>query len=517
MKLSLSTPTPPLPALITNCSPEQQAVLDWISSGSGSAIVEACAGSGKSYLIEAAVCLINHTFPDASIAVLAYNRKIADELSYKLRKRGVLRTTCDTAHKFGMTALQSAVPSFRRANSFKLSDLCKKLCAPFKLSYPYQEEICKLVTLAKDSGIGLHIPNTTISFAKLAEHHDCVVDTTVLPYSRFLTLCSNLLSLSISSTEHDITDLIYSPLIHNYPIKQYDFVFIDEAQDINATRLELASRMLASSGRLIAVGDPFQAIYGFTGADDSALSSISSSFSCTRFPLSYSRRCAQAIISEAHKLISFFSQDSSPLTITALPSAPPGSISSTTYDSFLPTLSSLSPTSAILCRTNSPLISLAIQCIKRSIPCRIEGKDIGEELLRLIRKLKPEKLSDLPSLLNSHLSSKSKLPPHKLSQLTDRIDCIHAFIPISHSLSHLRSQISTLFSDYDPSIPPVLTFCSVHKSKGLEWPHVYLLGRNTLMPHPAATSPWQLTQEYNLLYVAITRAQHSLTYISLPE
>ena len=58
---------------------------------------------------------------------------------------------------------------------------------------------------------------------------------------------------------------------------------------------------------------------------------------------------------------------------------------------------------------------------------------------------------------------------------------------------------------------------TVHKSKGLEWDTVYILGRDKLMPSMKATKDWQIQQEKNLIYVAITRAQKTLIDVELPR
>ena len=55
---------------------------------------------------------------------------------------------------------------------------------------------------------------------------------------------------------------------------------------------------------------------------------------------------------------------------------------------------------------------------------------------------------------------------------------------------------------------------SVHKAKGLEWPRVYLLGRSDYMPFFKAELDWELEQEHNLIYVAITRAKHELIEVT---
>jgi superfamily I DNA/RNA helicase len=54
-------------------------------------------------------------------------------------------------------------------------------------------------------------------------------------------------------------------------------------------------------GRLIAVGDPSQAIYGFRGADATAMTDMQREFNMTVLPLSVSYRCSQSVVKEAQK------------------------------------------------------------------------------------------------------------------------------------------------------------------------------------------------------------------------
>jgi superfamily I DNA/RNA helicase len=55
------------------------------------------------------------------------------------------------------------------------------------------------------------------------------------------------------------------------------------------------------------------------------------------------------------------------------------------------------------------------------------------------------------------------------------------------------------------------TFSTIHKAKGLEHDHVYLL-RPDLLPAFFARTPEQVQQEDNLAYVAITRAKETFGY-----
>ena len=68
----------------------------------------------------------------------------------------------------------------------------------------------------------------------------------------------------------DFDDMIWLPLVNNYPLPKYDVMFVDEAQDFNESQRELISRCV-NGGRCIIVGDRNQAIYGFRGADSNSI------------------------------------------------------------------------------------------------------------------------------------------------------------------------------------------------------------------------------------------------------
>ena len=548
MNISLST-LPPPPAftpvpLSSNLTEEQMACVNWTNNPRGHLIIEAVAGSGKTFtIIQMIANIINRWHaeghkPSKLIALMAFNAKIRDELKFRIDQLGLSQwVEVNTVHGFGFSAFKQSFGP-RKPNTFKLSDILDPWLKAHKLSWEFSKPICTAVSIAKDSGMGLFFPNNTAEWKRLIAYHDLSWNEDKLPFNLFLTLASDLFFKSLQDTSKiDFNDMIYMPLEKSLPFPQFDFVFIDEAQDTNATRREVAKRMLKAenkcthdpyggedllssilikTGHLIAVGDRHQAIYGFTGADNDALDILKKEFNAAELPLSTCFRCSKAVISHAQSIVPHIRHRTGAIQ---------GEVLTTPEYNFEENLFQHGiehryQTSAILCRKNAPLISLAFKLLNARIPCRIEGKDIGQELIRFCKKFKTNDKPSLTLALRKHLTDQSlKLPAYKLEQLQDKVSAITSVLTLPHvtSLTILFQTLEQLFSDYDPKAPPKLTLSSIHKSKGLEWPTVYLLGRNAWMPSKFATQDWMLDQEHNLTYVAITRAKEILYEVTVTD
>lgn len=205
--------------------------------------------------------------------------------------------------------------------------------------------------------------------------------------------------------------------------------------------------------------------------------------------------------------------------ITASPTAPRGIVKHlTSY-----TKSDFPSGCAILCRNTAPVVSFAFSLIRRHIGCRILGRDIAEGLVAMVKKHcggdESLPISDTLQFLSAWFDREFKKLEDKgwfrqANSLAEKVECLRIIAANTKGTStgEFIRTINSLFTAKPDS--DLITLCTIHKSKGLEWSVVFLLDSNTLMPSKFATQPWQLKQEKNLFYVAITRAKREFYYIT---
>lgn len=197
------------------------------------------------------------------------------------------------------------------------------------------------------------------------------------------------------------------------------------------------------------------------------------------------------------------------------PYAPEGSVKS------LPSYSKedFSSSSVILCRNTAPLIKFAFQLIRRNVGCRVLGKEIGLNLITIVKKQNANSVDDLRNRLDLWRNREVERAIRKGEEsaaeaIEDKFTCLCIFIEnLKEDDRTVNSLCSTISSLFDDTKRGLLTLCTVHKSKGMEWPTVFILDKSKLMPSKWAKTPWAQEQEQNLIYVALTRAQVDLRYI----
>lgn len=524
-----------------NHTPEQKAIIAYAAANNHSFIIDAKAGSGKSTTLIDVIGVLK-----GSTTLQAFNKSIATELDGKANKslppEKLFDLSITTVHAHGLSA-------FRRANrrpkveGGKMNFILKDILAADgeddrdSLINKNRAAIKNLAGYAKAAGFGLssmaeNFPaiEDIAAWEDLAEHYNVeesltgegISMQTIIRYAIKLLKMSNARENMI-----DFDDMIYLPLLWNLPLPTYDNVLLDEAQDINATRREMAFRSMKPTGRIIAVGDPNQAIYGFTGASVDSLSRIrdridrTSTYKCEVFPLSVCWRCAKNIITSAQIQVP---------GIMAAPNAPDGQVLTMHFGDDAANESifnTIKPGAAILCRLNKPNVTMALELLKREKHCKIEGRDLGRKLLfyaqsstdgyshikldELKHELHVYKQTQINMLLKKDKTSAAAL-------LEDEIDCAlllldRCLVKGERTWEQFKRFVEGLFADDIPA-GNIITLSSIHKAKGREWPVVFILGFDDYMPFFRAVMDWELEQEDNLTYVAKTRAEQALVMLN---
>ena len=495
-------------------SPQQQAFFDWIVKGHGSTLIEAVAGAGKTTTLVHGVKLMQ-----GNVFIAAYNRKIADEI--KQRVEGMPNVRAGTFHSAGFTAWRRVANRVRveAKKGYMIVDAMEaegRMIDGWAVSGSACGTMLKLVSLAKQSGAGFAWDIADPKpWMELIDHHSLDTDMAVAPETA-VKVAQEILTRSIAmdSDVIDFDDMIFCPLYHNVRMFQQDWLLVDEAQDTNLARRALARKMLKPGGRLVAVGDRHQAIYGFTGADADSMDLIAKDFAAAELPLTVTYRCPKAVVALAHQWVNH---------IQAHETAPEGRVSEVTLGDILAKPHAmLRPTDAILCRNTKPLIELAYQLIRKGMGCTVEGRDIGQGLIALARKWKVRSLGALADRLERFKETEmqkaiAKGQETKAQSIEDKVDTLTLIIAQTQEqggsdINDLVASINRLFSD---DATGLLKLSTVHKSKGREWERVFILGRSAYMPSQWARKAWQQQQEVNLMYVAVTRAKAELVDIGL--
>lgn len=299
-------------------------------------------------------------------------------------------------------------------------------------------------------------------------------------------------------------DMVFAPAARIVPTHKCDLLFVDEAQDTNKAQQEY---YLQVGKRIVFVGDVHQAIYGFRGADAYAMQNLSTALSAHQLPLSVSYRCPVKVIELAQRIVP---------QILPRPNAPEGVIGNLTDSQFL---TKVTPGDMVLCRLNAPLVKPCFELIRRGVKATIRGREIGKGLVNLIRRLQKrhklgnERVTELIVELNQYSECECHRLrlSHKESQATVLEDQVLTILAMSdgvNTITNLIERIDNIFSDTVNGV----VFSSIHKAKGLESNNVFIVAPDTI-PFSRATQSWQIEQEMNLAYVAVTRAMQELYFV----
>ncbi|MGF1566865.1 MAG: UvrD-helicase domain-containing protein [Nodosilinea sp.] len=475
----------------------QSDIFDFVASGAGDAVVDAVPGSGKTTTcVEASKRLRSR---DALFC--AFNRHIATEL--KTRLQGM---RAQTIHSLGLSALSRL--GRPEVDDKKYSRLIRQYIIDQNLTEPeaLRNASDRIRGLLRLTQLTLTNPEDEQALKALADRFDLDRKDWEFTWKGIAPILRD--GIDLAHQVIDYNDMVWLPHALGLEPRKADWVFVDEAQDLNQAQLELVLKARARGGRMLFVGDKRQAIYGFTGADTQSIANIIDRTQAQVLPLSICYRCPTSHIELANAVYP---------GIEARPGAPRGTVSEIDDTDIV---KHVSDGDLILCRTNAPLVKVCFELIRAGIPARIRGTDIGKNLVAILHQIEEAQgfhFSRLSSYLHKYLDEQRQIRQGQdkdevemvMANFQDRVDTILAIQQAScpQNMAELVRAINDLFSDQRAKV----WLSSIHKAKGLEARRVIVLHPH-LLPHPKAKKPWEQEQEMNLKYVALTRAQESLTF-----
>ena len=491
---------------------------DFIEHKIGNATVESRAGCGKSKTIE----LMVHFVPSGKkVLVVCFNKHIAENLTEKFNSHD-FNVDVMTYHSLGNKIL-SCKKHLSIKNNFKENKYKEYISQHIHELNPeytnlnkanqiaYKHNLEKLIDFARYNLMqsAKEIKKISDKYGVNLVSNECVAVKKILTWG-----CNNISS-------YDYQDMIWLPyelgINGNIFSLQYDYIFVDEAQDSSLAQQNLINICTKRNTRLIIVGDSFQTINSWCGSDNEAFEKFHNKPNTTRFCLNTSYRCAKKIGELAKTIVSDFN---------TMENAEEGEVN------YNVSIDKIKQGDMVLCRLTAPLVDLHLQLINKKIPSRIKGIEIGNNLKEIVNNSKGKDVIEIISESEKNLIDRwikisetndiSLKDASSENEIMIGYDMLLTLNIISKGLftkEQLLNRIEELlinYSENDTEDSSKIHLTTIHRAKGLENNNVFILC-NSLMPSRFAHRDWEIKAEQNLIYVAYTRAKKTLNFISEKE
>lgn len=466
---------------------EQSAIVSRAKSTTDNILLSALAGAAKT----STLVLIAEALPDIQILCLAFNKKIALEMQERLPSNCKAMTLNALGHRtwYEATGRRPRIEASKTYNILKpLVDEAPR--ADKEILYENFAELIRVVDFSKSCG---YIPTGKYEKAKrLMDDDDFFSHIEQKLTDLEIGVVRETVLISLKQAFDgllDYNDQILMPTVFHGAFPRYPLTLVDEAQDLSALNHATLRKMIGTR-RLIAVGDPNQAIYGFRGAHEESMEKLRQEFSMSEMSLTTSFRCPKAVVRHA--------QWRAP-AMRWPEWAAEGEVKTLTRWS----ADDLPESATIICRNNAPLFGLAIKLLMAGRPVELHGKDVVASLTKVMRKFGGHDLStsdvlDKIDLWEEQQKAKNKNRAH--GSIEDRAECMRIFAHQGSTLGDALAYAQHLVQMHSP-----LKLMTGHKAKGLEFDNVFFLDQHLVGKDE---------QEPNLRYVIITRSKHILTYIN---
>jgi len=283
-----------------------------VGHGEGALLVVAGPGSGKTrVLTERVRRLLGDPTLHFRVLALTFTNKAANEMKGRLNDVPDIlkRAFVGTLHSFCMEVLANRgkpIGVDGLPNIFESFDDRKQVLANAARSDP------KLSALLKSSGDTKEQQRTlTRWLERISELKNGLVLATMVEDENERLLYEGYDAQLRASAALDYDDLLLltyrlfedRPKVADFYRRQYRYICIDEAQDLNEAQYRLLTSLCGSDFRnVLMVGDPKQAIYVWNGADPKYLDLFERDFKAKKITLTENFRSSKTVVSAACRL-----------------------------------------------------------------------------------------------------------------------------------------------------------------------------------------------------------------------
>jgi DNA helicase-2/ATP-dependent DNA helicase PcrA len=282
----------PLDPILGPLNPEQRSAV--LYEG-GHLLVVAGPGTGKTMTLTHRIAHLIHIGLASTERILAltFTRKAAGEMSQRistlLEGLALNEVRVATFHGFCLELLRREADNtglpldFTLCSELDAEKITKDILAGSRLSTRFTGKFLKLVSTIRrafvldfqggDRDYGL-VPigkdRTSILSGAEAKQNGVLDESHLMPFvEKYQQRLRELGMLDLDDLEvESLRFLRAHPEISKVYGERFPWIFVDEYQDTNSVQAELLKTLVhAASGRICAIGDPDQAIYGFRGAD----------------------------------------------------------------------------------------------------------------------------------------------------------------------------------------------------------------------------------------------------------
>ena len=434
-----------------------EAQLEAIYHKKGPALTVAGPGSGKTAVIVSRICALidKEQVPAGRILAVTFSRKAADNMKRRFLKimPGNELPFFGTFHSIFFMILKKAyglsstnIVSDEQKESILLS-AAKRLRIDYEDPYEFCASLINEISKVKAGGKKAESFESSMvspaEFRRIYEAYQTALsEQKLIDFDDMLSLCLKLL------TERDD--------IRSYWQNCFQYILVDEFQDINLLQYQIVRILAAPQNNLFVVGDDDQSIYAFRGASPKIMRRFLNDYpDASLIKLIKSYRCPAPVLNCSHQVI--------------------------------------------------------LQN-KGRIPKKMESLHGSSFGIVQIRKCKSQ-LAEYESIAKDiRQRMKEGAKPKEIAILCRRSLEFPILLKVLNNYGIPTETMQQYESDSGSAMKaPGVQLMTIHAAKGLEFRHVYLPDVNEgILPAKKSYTKDALEEERRILYVAMTRAAESL-------